>query len=349
MVLRAVSGMEKLPELEPSLRLEPTPGPELGQGLLLADESEFRRKYNVLPFMFGHDLAHSPLFTVPRLAAVAEKMLEQGKSQFVTMRAGKSSLADAKFSDMPLKARLAETVRRIAEENVWLKLSSAHTIDAEYNEVMQTVLREVQEKSGQPILENITWVAMTVFMASPRVFTPYHVDHESNFLMQVSGSKHVNLFDPSDRELVPFNQVENFYAGNFEAAQYRPELQNRAYVFHLEPGKVVHHPPLAPHWVQNGDEVSISLSIGFCMKPLDRTARVHQVNHYLRRLGMKPTPPGKSALRDGVKEAAIGMLSKSNPTTPDEILFSGINRLSAPPRAVKRWVRGLRASPKGQA
>jgi hypothetical protein len=309
---------------------------------LLVDTPEFKEKYNVQPFMFGHELGNSSLFSVQRLAAVAEKMLEQGNPKNVTTRVGKTSLADAKFSGMPLKERLAETVQQISEANVWLKLTSADTIDAEYNEVLQTVLREVEQRSGQPLLHKITWAAMTVFLTSPRVLTPYHIDHESNFLMQIRGSKHVHLFDPSDREVEPMEQIESFYAGDFEAAQYRPDLENRASVFHLTPGKVVHQPPLAPHWVQNGDDVSISVSIGFCLRPLDRVARVYQVNHYLRRFGMRPTPPGQSMMRDGLKKAGIGMVSKSNPTTPGEILFSGLTRLSTPPRAVKRWVRSLR-------
>jgi hypothetical protein len=42
---------------------------------------------------------------------------------------------------------------------------------------------------------------------------------------------------------------------------------------------------------------------------------------------------------DGIKIAGIGMVSKSNPTTPTEILFSGMSRLTAPPRMLKRLVR----------
>jgi hypothetical protein len=99
---------------------------------------------------------------------------------------------------------------------------------------------------------------------------------------------------------------------------------------------------LAPHWVQNGDQVSVSVSIGFCMKHLDRRARVYQVNHFLRRLGLAPTPPEQSKLRDALKIAGMGAISKSNPTTPDEILFSGLSRLVAARRAVKRWTRSIR-------
>jgi hypothetical protein len=308
-------------------------------GELLSPPSEFQSKYNVESFMFNHELGNSPLFSVERLTAVAERMIGRGDSKNITTRIGKSSLADAKFRDMPLKQRLAETVARIEEANVWMKLSSANAMDPEYNEVMQTVLREVEKASGRPLLQDITWAGLTVFLASPGVVTPYHIDHESNFLFQIRGSKDVNLFDPRDPEVVPVKEIEDFYAGDFEAAKYRPELQNRASVFHLSPGKVVHQPPLAPHWVQNGPNVSISVSIGFCLKPLDKVGRVYQVNHFLRRFGVAPTPPGRSALHDGIKKAGIGLLSKSHPTNPDEILFSGLNRLITPTRAIKRLLR----------
>jgi hypothetical protein len=320
------------------------PGRSAGGHTLLADRDEFQQKFNVKPFMFEHDLANSSVFSLPRLTQIAEQMLARGDDKNVVMRGGKSAFADAKFSAMPLKERLAETVRRIADENVWLKLTSADTVDPEYDEIRKQVLREVEEMSGQPLRRNITWSSLTVFVASPKVLTPYHIDHESNFLLQIRGAKQISLFDPNDRDIVPDDQIERFYAGDFEAAQYRSELQSRAHVFQLEPGKVVHHPPLAPHWVQNGDNISVSVSIGFCLRPLDRRARVHQVNYFLRRFGLKPTPAGRSALRDGLKIAGIGMISKSNPTTPNDILFSGISRLLAPPRAVKRWLGSLRRS-----
>ncbi len=312
-------------------------------GLLLANQTEFRQKYNLKPFQFRHELAHSPLFSLSRLATVTERMLQRGDLSKFVARSGKSALADAQFKTMPLQAQLAETVRQLADSKVWLKLSSANTADPEYDELMHQVLREVEELSGQPLRKMITWAGLTVFMASPRITTPYHIDHESNFLFQISGSKDVSLHNPNEPDIVPDDQLERFYTGDFEAAEYRAELQHRGTIFRLDPGSVVHHPPLAPHWVQNGEDVSVSVSIGFCLRPLDRVARVYQVNHFLRRLGLRPTPPGKSALRDGLKISGIGMISKSNATTPDEILFSGLNRLIEPPRAVRRWVRSLRS------
>jgi hypothetical protein len=208
--------------------------------------------------------------------------------------------------------------------------------------LLKDILGELEVLSGRPLSELITWSSMTVFLASPNVTTPYHIDHESNFLLQIYGAKDLSLHNPGESGIVPEEQLENFYAGDFEAAQYRPELQHLGTIFRMEPGTAVHHPPLAPHWVQNGDQVSVSVSIGFCMKDIDRRARIYQVNHFMRHLGMKPTPPGKSKLSDVLKIAGVGMVSKSNPTTPDEILFSAMRRVVGPPRAIKRWLHSLR-------
>jgi hypothetical protein len=101
-------------------------------------------------------------------------------------------------------------------------------------------------------------------------------------------------------------------------------------VFNLKPGQAVHHPPLAPHWVRNGSYPTIAFSVGFCMKSIDVTPRVHQVNYYLRKLGMVPTPIGTAAWKDRAKIAALGLLSTRHPTTERETYGSGIDRLRWP-------------------
>jgi len=312
--------------------------------LLQATAGEFRSNFNVRSFMFRHKMCGHPLFELPRLASLAEQMLQRGDMQKFVALGGKENTIATKFSAMPRQRRVANTVRELATSSAWLKISSANTADPAYEAFLQQCLRELEELSGVALQHEITWSALTVFLASPQVVTPYHIDHESNFLFQLSGAKQVSLFDPNDRNLLPDAQIESFYSGDFQAAQYREEFQKRGTEYQLLPGLVVHNPPLGPHWVQNGPDVSVSVSIGFCMRSLDRRARIYQVNHYLRRAGLGPKPPGRSALSDGLKIAGIGLLSKSHPTTPDEILFSGLSRLSTPPRIVKRWISSLRGA-----
>jgi hypothetical protein len=304
--------------------------------LLDASPELFRDKFNVRSFMFKHALANHELLQLPRIALTAERMLSAGKLEKFVALGGKSSTPGKKFSAMAPQQKLAETVRDMAQANVWLKITSADAADPAYAELLQDILKELEELAGYPMRQQITWSCMTLFLSSPMVVTPYHIDHESNFLFQIQGEKDLSLFDPNNRELLSEREIEDFYAGNFEAAAYRAETQSRGQVYRLVPGTVVHHPPLAPHWVQNSNNVSISASVSFCLRFLDRRARVYQVNHYLRKAGIKPTAPGISRLRDNLKASAIGLFSNSKSTDHDEILFSGLSRLLALPRLVKR-------------
>ena len=95
-------------------------------------------------------------------------------------------------------------------------------------------------------------------------------------------------------------------------------------MYHLTPGVAVHHPPLAPHWVRNGDNVSVSVSIGFCTRTLDRRAKVYQFNSFMRRAGLVSARPSQSDFRDRWKAAGLEMATKSNSVSREDILFSGI-------------------------
>jgi len=305
--------------------------------LLRANATQFQRDFNVRSFLFEHALVGHPLFELGRLARLGERTLELGELTKFVSRSGKDNAAASRISDMPAQERVAATVEQLSQAGAWMKLSGANTIDPDYDTLLQDLLLDLEKLAGMPLRQQITWSTLTVFLASPHIITPYHIDHESNFLFQVSGSKQITLFDAQDRTLLSEGEIEEFYAGDFEAARFRDGQQARGIEYPLVPGKVVHHPPLAPHWVQNGDEVSISVSIGFCLQGFDRRARIYQVNHFLRRLGLHPSPPGRSSVADRIKIAGVGLISKSDPANPEEILYSGVERL-------RRWSRFMRGA-----
>jgi hypothetical protein len=87
---------------------------------------------------------------------------------------------------------------------------------------------------------------------------------------------------------------------------YKKELQNRAKAFNLLPGGGVHIPVNAPHWVQNGGDFSVSLSVNFTHKDSER-ANAYRANFFLRKLGLNPTPPGQSHFRDAAKGAVMAV------------------------------------------
>jgi hypothetical protein len=300
-----------------------------------AEVGVFQEAFNRRSFAFPHRLANHPLFTIPRLADAAQAVLDKGDGERFVVFDAKSFEAGTGFGTTSARNRLPESVRRLPEGRTWLKISSANEADPDYAEVLRQIIHDISELTGRDLVSEITWSSLTVFMASPGIVTPYHIDHESNFLFQVQGEKDVWLFDQDDRVILSDIEIEKFYAGDAEAARYKPNLRERGTVYHLTPGAAVHHPPLAPHLVRNGDSVSVSVSVGFCMRALDRRAKVYQFNNLMRRVGLRPLRPGRSNLRDRMKAAGLEMATKSNAVSREDILFSGFRRVTTPLRLVK--------------
>src|SRR5581483_8193712 len=84
--------------------------------------------------------------------------------------------------------------------------------------------------------------------------------------------------------------------------QFREELRARAQRYEIGPGDGVHHPFIAPHLVTNGPSLSISWAFTFRTRGSDRKGHILKMNHYLRRLGLKPSPEGASPVKDAVKD-----------------------------------------------
>ena len=88
-----------------------------------------------------------------------------------------------------------------------------------------------------------------------------------------------------------------------EEIAFREEIRSRAMRFDMEPGTGVHIPMHFPHMVESGPTSSMSLSIGYESIAFDRD--LFRVNPQLRKLGLNPTPPGKSKVIDTTKLAAF--------------------------------------------
>lgn len=306
-----------------------------GTHVIGLDNAGIWKQLNRAPYLFHHTLANHPLFDIPRLLKLAMGVIARGDPTKFGLRVE----GDAKFNSAPLEDRLLQAIRRVEEGGIWFKLSNLEEMDRDYDNILGKTISEVEDLTGQRLLPDIGWSGITVFVASPNMVTPYHFDNEMNFLFQIRGEKDVRIFDPQNRLVLTENEIERFYAGNPMAGIYREEVLESGTLFHLTPGTAVHHPPLAPHIVTNGNNVSVSASFGFALAPELYRGRIYQANYCLRLLGFEPLPPGNSRFRDKLKHQALEMLVKSNPASHDELMYSGMNRLKAPFRLAKQMIR----------
>jgi hypothetical protein len=271
----------------------------------IKSNDDFRPRFNREPFPFFHTLADHPLFTLPRLLQLA-KTTRQERPRDLYYDAGNTVRVDQRWDQMgPKPFVVEEALDRIENCGAWVTLHQAQK-DAEYGALFHQCMREFEEFTGINVNEVMKVEDALIFITSPNRVTPYHIDRECNFLLQIRGEKTLYVFDQNDREVLPEEEVERFWTVDNNAAVYKEKFQDRARSFRLIPGNGVHIPVNAPHWVKNDNNVSISLSVNFTWKDSDR-ANAYRANFLLRKLGMHPRPPKQSRITDVTKNAVIAV------------------------------------------
>ncbi len=265
------------------------------------DPEVFRANFNRVPYLVPHSAAGHPLFALPRLIELARSL----PGELVEYNAGNIPVS----IDSRLTPRnglsVEETIRRIEEHCSWMVLKRVE-YDPEYREFLDRCLDEIQALS-EPLDPGMFDRAGAVFVSSPGAVTPYHLDAEYNFLLQIRGSKTVHVFNANDPAILSEVEREEHHAVGVVHRNlvFRNEYEAQAAVFELTPGYALHVPSLFPHWVRNGPEVSVSFSAGFTTRGYERRDQVYQVNRILRRLGVQPTPVGRSPTRDALKRCGF--------------------------------------------
>lgn len=263
----------------------------------------FAAHYNRSCFMFDHTLHTDPMFELDHLAELAGRLPPEAVFSSVGSVAVGTGWAGWVLGENPHR-NVPDIIRGIASANAVIMLKSVDR-NPEFGPAFRRVVMALAEQVGEQLMDDIDLGRATVLISSPRRVTSYHIDEATNYLMQVRGRKQFHVFDGRDRTLVTHEELEAFYGGDLNAVRYRPDRQDDANVFDMVPGIGVHVPVHSPHWVQNGEDVSVSLSVNYDLRSNRRIGAVYRVNGQLRRAGLNPPPPGASPWRDRLKAVAL--------------------------------------------
>lgn len=252
-------------------------------------------------FKIRHQLQNHPLFSIEQLLELA-KFLPQEQIEW---NAGNANVSQDPDKTPTNGLSPEQTVASISENKSWLVMKNIEA-HPDYRQILFDCLGEVEDIAGQR-LTGLGDRAGFVFLSSPGSVTPYHMDPEHNFLLQLQGSKTMHVFDQRDRSIVSEEEIESTYYGpaRHRNLEFRDELNSKADSVVLNPGDALHVPIHAPHWVKNGDDVSVSFSITFRSDQSRRNVRLHSLNARLRKLGLSPSNVGKRPLLDGALDAVF--------------------------------------------
>lgn len=253
------------------------------------------------PFLFHHSLQHLELFQIPALLELAEKAKRKlNRSHY---EAGDVAV-NGYFGAPPQGVSIVDALAEIEHGKNWVILKRIHE-EPEYRAVLDQFIAELSEMTSIDIRNDYYDPIATVFITSPNRIVPYHMDGEANFLAQVRGTKLVYLYNGNDRSILSEEDLERYWTGHFDAAKFREDLPEGTWSYEISPGTGAFNPAAFPHWVKNGNEVSISVSLNVKRRK-NPVLSAYRANYYMRKAGLKPTPPGRSAGLDTFKDIAFG-------------------------------------------
>jgi hypothetical protein len=251
-----------------------------------------------------HALSDHPLLQIDALVELGKRQQERKlvRTHTADATAG-TSFADAPLLHPNVKGTVA-TLADIEKAKAWMSLLNVQA-DPLYRHLIDDVLDEVRPFVSRRD-PGMCYRAGWIFVSSPNTVTPFHMDHEHNFILQIRGRKRLYTWDPFDRVVVSERAQELFHDRHSrELVTWSEAWRARARVFELGPGLGGYMPSTTPHLVENGDGPSITISFTYYTDSTRQRELLYRGNAQLRRLGLQPRPVGASPGRDRVKHAVL--------------------------------------------
>lgn len=276
----------------------------------------FIENLNRLPHEITHELAGNPLFALPCLIDLAEKVATRSNPHLTTgdVYFNEGSIDAGNKPRSPDKPRVAavDLLRQIETAQAWIILKHVER-EPGYREILETCICDILELSGKDLLRKIKWFEAILFITSPNRVTEYHVDREVSWILQIQGDKDIHLFDRADKDVVPDDELERYWTEDHTAAVYKPKYEERAMIYQMRPGTGVHIPINTPHWLQNKNNISVTLNVNFQFHD-HYWANLYKANYYLRRAGITPAAPGTHPVSDRLKSLAFSAVQTARQT-----------------------------------
>lgn len=269
-------------------------------------KDKFNGSYPHSPVQLRHNIAGHPLLQLDSLVALARALPEnQMEYNSGDLPVGQSPEATPKNG-----LSIEQTIQSIQDNGSWMVLKNVQTMPA-YQALLANCIKDlsgvIQQKTGKTYRQE-----GFIFISSPGSVTPFHMDPEHNILLQISGEKTMHVFPADAQNIVSAEQHEAWHENGHRNLPWQDSFDALGTPYTLNPGESIHVPVKAPHWVQNGNDVSISFSITWRSGQSMAEADLHRMNALLRRNGFTPSSStGKHRARDKAKALAFRALGKT--------------------------------------
>jgi hypothetical protein len=267
------------------------------------DPETFRQSFDREPFGFSHNLTGLDLFEFESLRSLAARyaggaFVAQGAptpgTQFYSVPHGHSN---------PLEA-----MDRLESGSYRILLKRPEDRDPRFRELIDVLFRQVVDVLGGLDGAKVVRLQGSILISSATTTTPFHFDPEINFFSQIEGEKIYHVYSPT---VLTEAELERFYVRdniNIGQVDFEGRDRSRECVFSLGPGKGLHQPQNAPHWVETRGSRSISYSWVFETDATRAVGRVRGFNYLLRKIGLRPARPGTRPRLESAEAGAMKLV-----------------------------------------
>jgi hypothetical protein len=260
-----------------------------------------------------HRLMEHPLLKPFRIVEFGTRHERSGRVRTHSSDATAGTPFNDAPSIHPNTRSAAQTLADIEHARAWMSLLNIQTDDV-YRTLVDAVLDEVRPRieARDP---GMCYRGGWIFVTSPNTVTPFHMDKEHNFLVQIHGRKRIYVWDHGDQVAVPEAARDLFHDRHSrELIVWREELRSRAHVFELEPGMGCYMPSTSPHMVENLDNGSITASFTYYTDATRRDSALHCLHQALRNRGWQPPAVGARPWLDRCLLPLAGVLGDAKHT-----------------------------------
>jgi hypothetical protein len=245
---------------------------------------------------FTHDLHQRPMFSDDGLAQALEDYPRAKLGVFTMGEDPRAWTTWRKGSADGLSG--AQLLESAQAGRIWLNLREANLYLKPYADLADEVFAE--KEANAPGLRTFKRdLGVLISSANAQVF--YHLDVPLVSLWQIRGTKRVWVYPP-EAPYVGEEALEKIVLRETaEQFAFDPAWDDGAQEVELTPGRMVTWSQNAPHRIENGPMLNVSLSMEFMTPEALLRANVIYANGVLRRrAGLRPQ------LRDGVSPANLG-------------------------------------------
>ncbi len=260
-------------------------------------------KFSKVPMQISHHLHESALFGDDALAQLIEN--SDRENYYVNTMDIDAHDTSTRREGETGNLSGEEALKAVANGHIWYLLMQPQKIDPRYGELVDHIYEDIGHKIPG---FKATMRKMSILVSSPKVQVYYHCDVPGQTLWQIRGSKKVYVYpnrepylDQPSLEKVVLNEAHEI------SIPYRPEFDDDAEVYDLQPGQMLHWPLNAPHRIVNNDCVNVSFTTEHFTDEIRRKFIVNKANGILRhRLGLNPRSQDTGGLSYWLKYGIAG-------------------------------------------